>query len=431
MGHGRRNPTGIFLLFLLLLVLGGAVFASDAARGSMEEVKLYFFWGEGCPHCAKAKPFLDELSRKYPELKVCSYEVYEHRENVDLLMSMAREMGKEATSVPTVIIGDRMVAGFNEDKAAAIETEVKALCELLRRDAAQPKAAIPSRDDETVTVPLFGRIDPAATSLPVFTAVIAILDSFNPCAFFVLLFLLSLLVHAHSRVRMAAIGGTFVFFSGFIYFIFMAAWLNIFLLAGTLNAVTIAAGVIAVIVAAINIKDFFYFERGVSLVIPEGKKPKLFERMRNLVRADSLPSMLMGTVVLAVAANSYELLCTAGFPMVFTRVLTLSDLSRSTYYLYLLFYNIVYVVPLAVIVGIFTATLGSRKLSEWQGRVLKLLSGVMMLMLGSVILYRPALLNNPLASVLLLGAALLSTVFVAWLARRISPEIAQHHAERH
>jgi len=431
MGHGRRKTTGIFLLFLLLLSLAGTACAAEAARGVTEEVKLYFFWGEGCPHCAKAKPFLDELSRKFPALKVCSYEVYEHRENVDLLMAMARERGKEATSVPTVIIGERMIAGFNEDKAAAIEAEVRTLCALLSRDSAQPIAAIPRGDSESVTLPLFGRIDPADTSLPVFTAVIAILDSFNPCAFFVLLFLLSLLVHAHSRVRMVIIGGTFVFFSGLIYFIFMAAWLNIFLLAGTLNAVTIAAGVIAVIVAGINIKDFFYFERGVSLTIPEEKKPKLFERMRSLVRADSLPSMLTGTVVLAVAANSYELLCTAGFPMVFTRVLTLSDLSRSTYYLYLVYYNLVYVVPLAIIVGIFTATLGSRKLSEWQGRVLKLLSGVMMLMLGGVILYRPALLNNPLASVLLLGTALFLTVFVAWLARRINPEIAQHHAERH
>lgn len=430
MGYGRRNPAGIICLLLLLLFTGTA-FASESPREPAAEVTLHFFWGEGCSHCARAKPFLAELARKYPALQIRSYEVYDHRENVDLLMAMARERGKEATSVPTVIIGQQMIAGFNDDKAAAIEAEVRSLLAQQQRESAASGAAPPGGVNGTVTLPLFGRLDPAATSLPVFTAVIATLDSFNPCAFFVLLFLLSLLVHAHSRFRMVLIGGTFVFFSGFIYFIFMAAWLNVFLLAGTMSAVTVVAGVVALIVAGINIKDFFVFKKGVSLAIPEGKKPQLFERMRTLVRAESLPAMLMGTVVLAVAANSYELLCTAGFPMVFTRVLTLADLSRPTYYLYLLFYNVVYVIPLAIIVGIFSVTLGSRKLSEWQGRVLKLLSGIMMLMLGGVILIRPELLNNALVSVGLLGGALCATFFVAWLARRINPAIGSHHEERH
>jgi len=278
-----------------------------------------------------------------------------------------------------------------------------------------------------VSVPLLGRIDPASTSLPAFTLAIAVLDSFNPCAFFVLLFLLSLLIHTHSRLRMVIIGGTFVLFSGLIYFIFMAAWLNVFLIAGTLNSITMAAGIIAIIIAAINIKDFFLFEKGGSLSIPEEKKPRLFERMRRLVRADSYLSMLAGTVVLAVAANSYELLCTAGFPMVFTRILTLHQLPGPTYYLYLALYNLVYVIPLAIIIVIFTVTLGSRKLSQWQGRVLKLLSGVMMLMLGAVILVDPSRLNNPLASVALLGIAISITLLVAWLGKRIRPDLARDH----
>ncbi|HZV82843.1 MAG TPA: thioredoxin family protein, partial [Geobacteraceae bacterium] len=397
----RQKTTCIICALLLLLALAAAAFAVEPPRGGGEKVTLHFFWGEGCPHCAEAEPFLDGLAKKYPALQIRSYEVYNHPENVDLLMTMARERGKEAKSVPTVILGKAMIAGFNEDKAAAIESEVRAQLQLHVQAAAG--ATPPREGNDAVTLPLFGRLDPEATSLPVFTALIAALDSFNPCAFFVLLFLLSLLIHAHSRVRMALVGGTFVFFSGFVYFIFMAAWLNIFLLAGTMKAVTVAAGVVALVVAALNIKDFFLFEKGVSLVIPEGKKPKLFERMRNLVRSESLPAMLTGTVVLAAAANSYELLCTAGFPMVFTRVLTLKALPQSIYYLYLALYNVIYMIPLAIIVAIFTATLGSRKLSEWQGRVLKLLSGIMMLMLGGVILLSPSLLNSATAAVVLLG----------------------------
>jgi uncharacterized membrane protein YfcA len=72
--------------------------------------------------------------------------------------------------------------------------------------------------------------------------------------------------------------------------------------------------------------------------------------------------------------------------MVYTRVLTLHKLSSFQYYQYLVLYNIVYVVPLAIIVAVITVTLGTRKLTEWQGRQLKLVSGLMMLALGAVLI---------------------------------------------
>jgi hypothetical protein len=250
--------------------------------------------------------------------------------------------------------------------------------------------------------------------------VIAGLDSFNPCAFFVLFTLLSLIVHAHSRKRMLLIGGVFVFASGLLYFLFMAAWMNLFFLVGHLSAVTWIAGFTALIISLINMKDFFFFKQGVSLSIPETSKPKLLERMRGLLHTDSLPAALTGSIVLAVAANSYELLCTAGFPMVYTRVLTLNSLSTTGYYAYLALYNLVYMIPLAVIVSFFVITLGSRKLTEWQGRVMKLVSGLMMFGLAGVLLLKPTLLQSAQASaLLLLGVIALSTVIVLVAGKRL------------
>jgi len=208
---------------------------------------------------------------------------------------------------------------------------------------------------------------------------------------------------------MVIIGGIFVLFSGLLYFLFMAAWLNLFLFFGRLRTITAIAGIVAIIIALLNIKDFFFFKKGISLVIPELAKPKLFERMREIMHAGSLPAMLAATVFLAFAANTYELICTAGFPMVYTRALTLQRLPIAGYYAYLALYNVIYVIPLACIVAFFAATLGSRKLSEWQGRVLKLLSGCMMLCLGIVLLTRPTLLTNALIS----GSLLLLSVAVA------------------
>jgi hypothetical protein len=270
-----------------------------------------------------------------------------------------------------------------------------------------------------VDIPFLGTLDARSSSLPMLTLFIAGMDSFNPCAFFVLLSLLGLLVHARSRNKMLLVGGVFVFFSGFIYFLFMAAWLNLFLVMGHVAVITTIAGVVSIIIAAINIKDFFLFKQGMSLSIPDSAKPRLFDRMRKLMRSTSLLSILAGTTVLAIVANSYELLCTAGFPMVFTRILTLNNLPASSYYLYLVLYNIVYVVPLSIIVVMLTVTLGSRKLSEHQGRVLKLVSGTMMLGLGCVLLANPALLNNVMISFFLLAGALGASLFVATVTRRL------------
>jgi hypothetical protein len=269
-------------------------------------------------------------------------------------------------------------------------------------------------------VPLLGELDPAAVSLPVFTLVLAGLDAFNPCAFFVLFFLLSLMVHARSRARMLVIGGTFVLFSGLVYFLFMAAWLNLFLVVGGAAVVTTLAGLVALLVGGLNVKDYFFFRRGPSLSIPDHAKPGLFARMRRLLAADHLGAMLIGTLVLALAANSYELLCTAGFPMVYTRVLTLHDLSAAAYYGYLALYNLVYVLPLLAIVLVFTFTLGTKKLTERQGRILKLLSGLMMLGLGAVMLLAPELLVHPGVGVLLLLCAVGATAVIAAFGKTIA-----------
>lgn len=69
--------------------------------------------------------------------------------------------------------------------------------------------------------------------------------------------------------------------------------------------------------------------------------------------------MLAATVALAFAANAYELLCTAGFPLVFTRILTLAELITPAYYGYLALYSAVYVLPLLAIAAVFVATLGA------------------------------------------------------------------------
>ncbi len=302
----------------------------------------------------------------------------------------------------------------------------------LEVDETGPQAAalgMPMTIDSTLdaapalALPFIGEVEAQALSLPALTFVIAGLDAFNPCAFFVLMFLLSLMVYARDRKRMLLIGVTFVFFSGLIYFVFMSAWLNLFLFIGELRTITMIAGLIAVAIALINIKDFFWFKQGVSLSIPDRAKPGLYQRSRNLLKATSLGAILAGTAVLAVAANSYELLCTSGFPMVYTRMLTLHELPTAAFYTYLALYNFIYIIPLLVIVVLFTIRFGSHKLTEQEGRSLKLVSGLMMLALGGLLVFAPDALNQLwTAALLLLGTLVVAGVIIV-IDRRLHPEL--------
>jgi thiol-disulfide isomerase/thioredoxin len=429
---------------LLLLCVSGLVRAetgdpkSDAfwygrAADGSETVRLYYFFSPTCPHCQAAKPFIAELERANPWLEVKRYSVKDHRGNARFYYETAQALGVEALSVPGMLFCRQVIIGY-DDAATTGKELADALRACHERRLANPGAPDPAaaaavaggggttsvaeeRAGTTVNLPFVGAVDAKALSLPVLTLVLAGMDAFNPCAFFVLLFLLSLLVHAKSRTRMAIVGGTFVLFSGLVYFVFMAAWLNVFLIAGELRVITMIAGLLALTVAALNIKDYFWFKEGPSLSIPDAAKPGLFKRMREIVNTGSLGPMLASTVLLAIVANSYELLCTAGFPMVYTRTLTLAGLETWQYYAWLAVYNVIYVIPLLAIVVVFVRTMGARKLSESEGRILKLVSGFMMLGFGLMLLFAPQLLTNPLASILILLGAVAAALVGAKLAR--------------
>ncbi|MGR9043766.1 MAG: hypothetical protein ACU83N_00635 [Gammaproteobacteria bacterium] len=398
-----------YWLVLLSLVSNGAL-GRSAENLPGQHVELNFFWSHRCPHCLEAQPFVESLADKYGWLTVKSYDLLDHPDNVRRYIAMAKALNRPANAVPAFLFCGQMLVGY--DSPAGMGLNLERQLEACHR-------ALPAERKETVVqLPFIGAVDYQKFSLPVLTLMIASLDAFNPCAFFVLLFLLSLMVHTRSRLRITVIGATFVLFSGILYFLFMAAWLNLFLLTKQLAIVTFLAGLIAMLFGLLNIKDYFYFKKGLSLSISESARPKLFERIRKLVQAGRWPVMLGATAVLAVVANSYELLCTAGLPMVYTRVLTLHRLSIDYYYFYLALYNVVYVIPLLLIVVIYTWTLGGRKLSESQGRLLKLLSGSMMLGLGGMLLLAPGLLNNMLASASILGVAMVLTL-IGYLFERL------------
>jgi hypothetical protein len=433
----KQRLTSAILSSLLICLAVTAVHAADKSAKNDTIVPIYLFWGEGCAHCEQERAFLTRLGRGDPRLQIREYEVLKNKRNLQLMTDLMEQHGKQPVGVPVTFIGDRLFMGFSDRirdlMARAVEECRAAPCvdpvELLKRKSSGKEAMFPepiapgTADAEqdrgfSFRIPFIGALDAQSLSLPVFTVVIAGMDSFNPCAFFVLLSLLGLLVHAGSRNKMLLVGSVFVFFSAFISLLVMAAWLNLFLVMANVKSVTAAAGAVSLFIGAVNVKDFFAFKKGISLSIPESAKPQLFDRMRQLVRSASLLSILAGTTVLAILANFYELLCTAGFPMVYTRVLTLDRVPTLSSYLYLLFYNVIRVLPLFAIVVVFTVTLGRKKLTEQQGRALKLVSGMMMLGLSAMLLIDPKLLDSLAISLGLMAGSIGVSLLLTAMTRR-------------
>jgi hypothetical protein len=240
-----------------------------------------------------------------------------------------------------------------------------------------------------VVLPLVGTVFVSEVGLPLVTVMLGLLDGFNPCAMWVLLFLLSLLVNLESRRLIVLIAGTFVAVSGLVYFLFMAAWLNLFLLIGYTRWIQLSVGALALVMGALYLKEGLFPGGRWRLGIPEARKPGLYARVRRVIQANRLLPALAAVTVLAFAVNTLELFCTAGLPALYTGILSSREMSLPAYYGYLLLYNLAYLADDALMVTLVVVTLRRYKLQPRQGRILKLLSGALVTVLGLLLIFRP------------------------------------------
>jgi len=365
------------LLFTIAIFFSQNTWSKDDAE---PEIYLNVYVRSDCPHCRNAKDFLPGFISKYPIVQLRYYQVDKDPVAAERLLELFKNSGQWPPSVPAFAHNGRMVVGFEGPEETAYE-----LVRMLRLE----KEVIQKRQTSNINHALFGVLDIQKLGLPLFTFTIGLLDGLNPCAMWVLLFLLSMLVHFKSRSRMLIIAGSFVFVSGLVYYAFMAAWLNLFLFVGLSARITYALAIIALIIGFININDYFTPARGISLKIPELAKPGIYAQVRNIVQSKNLFFALTAAIILAVAVNLIELLCTAGLPALYTAILSQMELSPISYYAYLGLYIIGYMADDAFMVFLAVLALGSRKMSANSGRYLKLLSGVVMILLGLIMTIKP------------------------------------------
>jgi glutaredoxin len=382
MAWRRLRPAVRALLVAVLGALMALLVLLPLRAGSPQGVSapspsavLNVFVRQGCPHCDRAKAFLPELRRRHPQLEVRLRWVDADAGARQELLELSRQAGVQVPGVPSFAIGDELLVGF--DSPAGRGRELLALMERRTLIAGEVRAG-----------PL-GSLSATRLGLPLFTLALGLLDGFNPCAMWVLLVLLSLLVHWRDRRRLALVAGTFVLVSGAVYFLFMVAWLNIFLVLGLSTPLRLVLALLALGIGLVNLREASTAAASYTFAIPESAKPGLYARMRALIQQRSLLPALAAVTLLAVLVNLVELLCTAGLPALYTAVLSQQNLQPLAYTGYLGLYILGYVADDALMVALAVWALSSNRLTERGGRMLKGISGGVMVVLALVLLLRP------------------------------------------
>ncbi|MBS3136778.1 hypothetical protein J4401_07540 [Candidatus Woesearchaeota archaeon] len=256
-----------------------------------------------------------------------------------------------------------------------------------------PEVKAEKREISTViNLPFFGEIDAKDYSLAALAMILGLVDGFNPCAMWVLVYLISMIMGMNDKRKIWLIVGSFLLASGTLYFLFMTAWLNVFLFIGYLRPVTLAIGLFAIGVGINDLKKYFTTKGNLVCDIGDQKsKGKTMDKIKQIVSSPITLSSIAGIIVLAFAVNSIEFVCSSGIPAVFTQVLASSSLEAWQHYAYILLYDLFFMLDDLIIFGLAVFAVNSN-LGEKYARHCKLIGGAILLILGLIMVFNPALL---------------------------------------
>ena len=408
---------------LLVWLLAGGVQADD------ETLHMLVFISDVCPHCQAQKPFLESLDEAHDELVVESFEIRRSESDRQLFRAVAAAHGVGADSVPAVFVGGRAWIGDSGLIRRQIATHVERCIERGdcpdSRDTEQHfEQASTVHESVSFNVPLVGTIDLMVQPVVVSTALIAFVDGFNPCSLWVLTILLALVIHSGSRKRILAVGLTFLTVTAAIYGMFIAGVfgaLNLMLMTGWIYWVV---ALFALVFAVVNIKDYFWFQRGISFTIDEKHKPGIYRRIRGLI-ADgrSTPALIGATALMAAGIAFIELPCTAGFPVVWSGIVASHEIDWLHFTFLLGLYLLIYLAIELVIFLVALTTLRVDRFEERHGRILKLIGGIIMLALAGVLVFAPELMHDIRGALGVFAVALGVTGFILAMHRFVLPKL--------
>lgn len=373
-----------FLKWLLVGVLAIGLFGMRGEVKAQSKVELEFFYTTTCPYCATEKVFLTKLAEKYEGLEIKNY-VLSSDSNQALWEQRGKELGVQVGSVPFTVIGNKHWTGFEE------ETIGKEIEQAVREVLGE--AVVEKQEEGVIKVPILGKINWQTMSLPLLTLIVAMVDGFNPCAMWTLLFLISLLLGLKDKRRMWLLGLSFILASGVVYYFFLAAWLNAFLIIGMVKWIRMLIGAFAVGAGGWSFFQWWSNRDGGCITADSEKRKKIFDKLKEVVNNKRLFLAVLGIMGLAVAVNMVELACSAGLPAVYTQALALHNLPKVSYYLYLLFYIFIFMLDDLAIFVIAMLSFKAVGIESKYVNISRLIGGVVMLWIGYAMLFKPELLS--------------------------------------
>lgn len=411
----------VFAVFLLLPV---------SAKADEKVINIHLFYGNGCPHCAAEEEFLSDYLKDRTDVKLYKYEIWYDSHNQELLSKVQKEMGTtNKNGVPFTVIGKKTIVGYADavtdeqikdainyylnndyrDYAGEITGKVKKVevkedtikDESKTEDKKENKMekADDTKDsdqtDENVTVPVLGKINAKKVSLPILAVVLGFVDGFNPCAMWILIFLITMLFNMKDRKKMWILGLTFILTSGIVYLMFMLAWLNLATFISKIAFIRLLIAVIALVVGLINVYKYIDSlkkkDEGCDVVDKKDRK-KIMEKIVSITHEKKFIIALLGIIVLAASVNIIELMCSIGIPLLFTQILAMNNLSTFSYMIYMFIYIFFFLIDDIVIFVISMVTLKVTGLSTKYTKYSHLIGGIIMLIIGLLLIIKPELL---------------------------------------
>lgn len=388
-----------FLFFFLL---------SINSVSAKEKVKLYFFHGSGCPHCAEEEKFLKKAINKY-DIKIVEYEVWNNEDNQVLMEEVKNKFNIKENGVPLTIIGNTYKIGYTEDDDLEFERIIKYYIDnndkyndtvgQIKNNTFKDKEIVDyyTKEDKktdkntTISIPLLGKVNMKKVSIWTAAAAIGLVDGFNPCAMWVLLFLLSMILTMKDRKRQWIIGLTFLIASALVYMLIMLSWINIVVNISTSILFRNLIAIVAIIGATLNIRSYLKERKSDDgcEVIDTNKRKKIFTRIKKFTTEKSLILALLGVIALAISVNVVELACSAGLPLIFTQILAINSITGIEALLYTLVYILFFLIDDIIVFVIAMVTAKMTGISTKYNKYSHLIGGILMMLIGILLIVKP------------------------------------------
>lgn len=385
-----------------IIITALLLFIPFVVSADEKTLRVYLFHQESCPHCKKEIQYLEELKNEYSNLDVVTYEVSQNVMNYNFMNRVIDKTGIVTNGqVPFTIIGTDYYIGFEDHVKKSIKDSIYKF--LNDKNSIDVIAKVKNGEDvsnikynvdpkSTKVIPILGEIDAKKVSLPLVAIVIGAVDGFNPCAMWVLLFLIGMLFHMKDKKKMWILGITFLLTSAVMYLLIMAAWLKVALSFMTVVWLRIFIAIVALVAGLVNLNSYIKEKKRKDdgcEIVDEKKRKKMFTKIKKITSEKKFVLAIFGIIALAISVNLVELACSAGLPLIFTQILALNDLSTFEYVIYMLIYILFFLIDDIVVFVIAMLTLNIKGISSKYGKYSHLIGGIIMILIGILMIFKP------------------------------------------